>query len=93
MDELNYLTSLYDYYKNLLTDKQRSYFEDYYFDNLLMDEIAENNNVSKNAVSKSLIEVKEKLIEYESILNLYHNKQEIIALLESKDYEKIIDYI
>ena len=93
MDELNYLTNLYDYYKNLLTDKQRSYFEDYYFDNLLMDEIAENNNVSKNAVSKSLIEVKEKLTEYENLLNLYQNKQEILKLLESKDYEKIIDYI
>ena len=93
MDELNYLTSLYDYYKNLLTDKQRSYFEDYYFDNLLMDEIAENNQVSKNAVSKTLIEVKEKLMEYESSLNLYQNKQKIIVLLESKDYEKIIDYI
>ena len=93
MDELNYLTNLYDYYKNLLTDKQRSYFEDYYFDNLLMDEIAENNNVSKNAVSKSLIEVKEKLIEYEEALSLYKNKQKIISLLESKDYEKIIDYI
>ena len=93
MDELNYLTSLFDYYKNLLTEKQRSYFEDYYFDNLTISEIAENNDVSKNAVSKSLIEVKEKLIEYEKSLNLYQNKNKIISLLESKDYEKIIDYI
>ena len=52
MNELNYLTSLYDYYKDLLTNKQRDYFEEYYFENLLMDEIAENNGVSKNAVSK-----------------------------------------
>ena len=93
MDELNYLTSLYDYYKNLLTDKQRSYFEDYYFDNLLLDEIAENNNVSKNAVSKSLIEVKEKLFEYERALNLYDNKQQIISKLDSESCKKIIDYI
>lgn len=93
MDELNYLTSLYDYYKNLLTEKQRNYFEDYYFDNLTILEIAENNNVSKNAVSKSLIEVKEKLIEYEGYLNLYKNKNKIISLLERKEYEKIIDYI
>ncbi len=42
MNELNYLTSLYDYYKDLLTNKQRDYFEEYYFENLLMDEIAEN---------------------------------------------------
>ncbi len=71
MEERVYLINLYDYYKDLLTERQRSYFEDYYFDNLLMDEIAENNGVSKNAVSKSLIEAKEKLEEYERILSLY----------------------
>ena len=32
MNELNYLTSLYDYYKDLLTNKQRDYFEEYYFE-------------------------------------------------------------
>ena len=81
MNELNYLTSLYDYYKDLLTNKQRDYFEEYYFENLLMDEIAENNGVSKNAVSKSLIEVKEKLEEYEKALNLYYNKNKILKRL------------
>lgn len=93
MDELNYLTSLYDYYKDLLTDKQRNYFEEYYFENLLMDEIAENNGVSKNAVSKSLIEVKEKLEEYERLLKLYHNRLKIIEILGSDGCKKIIDYI
>ncbi len=93
MDELNYLTALYDYYKDLLTEKQRSYFEDYYFDNLLMDEIAENNGVSKNAVSKSLIEAKEKLMEYEGTLNLYHNREKIISILDEESYKKIADYI
>lgn len=93
MDELNYLTSLYDYYKELLTDKQRNYFEEYYFENLLMDEIAENNGVSKNAVSKSLIEVKEKLEEYEESLNLYHNRCKILEILDTDTCNKIIDYI
>lgn len=45
MNELNYLTSLYDYYKDLLTNKQRDYFEEYYFENLLMDEIADRKSV------------------------------------------------
>ena len=86
MDEFNYLASLYDYYQGLLTEKQRSYFEDYYFDNLLMEEIAENNNVSKNAVSKSLIEVKEKLLEYERILK-------INEILDEESCKKIEDFI
>ncbi len=93
MNELNYLTSLYDYYKYLLTNKQRDYFEEYYFENLLMDEIAENNGVSKNAVSKSLIEVKEKLEEYEKSLNLYYNKNKILSILDEESCKKISDYI
>lgn len=93
MEELNYLTSLYDYYKNLLTEKQRNYFEEYYFENLLMDEIALNSGVSKSAVSKSLIEVKEKLEEYESALKLYSNREMIMSVLDEDSCKKIIDYI
>ena len=35
------LTILYDYYGELLTDKQRLYFEDYYFNDLSLQEIAD----------------------------------------------------
>lgn len=93
MDKEIYLSALYDYYKELLTDKQKSYFEDYYFDNLTMEEIAENNGVSKNAVSKSLIEVKEKLEEYEKRLHLNSNKNKIHELLDENTFEKIINYV
>lgn len=93
MEELNYLTSLYDYYKELLTDKQRMYFEDYYFENLLIDEIAANYNVSKNAISKSIIEVKEKLEEYESKLHLYSNRNKIKNILDENTFKKIENYV
>ena len=66
MEERVYYISLYDYYNSLLTLKQKKYFEDYYYDNLTMEEIAENDNVSKNAVSKQIILIKEKLDYYES---------------------------
>ncbi len=93
MDTQIYLSNLYDYYKKLLTDKQQAYFEDYYFDNLTMEEIAENYNVSKNAISKSLIEVKEKLEYYEDSLHLLSNKEKIENVLTKEEIEKIIDYI
>lgn len=94
MEEREYIISLYDYYKNLLTDKQREYFEDYYFDNLTMEEISENDSVSKNAVSKQLINIKDKLEYYEINLNLYKNKQNIINILKETDYlDKITKYI
>ncbi len=94
MEERVYIISLYDYYGKLLTDKQQKYFEDYYFDNLTMEEIAENDDISKNAVSKQLISIKEKLNYYELILKLSSNKENIEKILKDTDYlDKIKEYI
>lgn len=94
MEERVYIISLYDYYGKLLTDKQQKYFEDYYFDNLTMDEIAENDNISKNAVSKQLISIKEKLNYYEDMLKLNFNREKIEEILSSTEYiNKIEEYI
>ena len=94
MEERVYIISLYDYYGKLLTDKQQKYFEDYYFDNLTMEEIAENDNISKNAVSKQLISIKEKLNYYEDMLKLNYNKEKIEEILSSTEYiNKIEEYI
>ena len=93
MEKDIYLTYLYDYYKELLTSKQRDYFEDYYFEDLTMEEIANNNNISKNAVSKSLIEVKEKLVYFENCLHLYNNKNKIMDILDEDNILKIEEYI
>ena len=37
-----YIIDLYDIYGSLLTEKQRAYFEDYYFLDLSLSEMAEN---------------------------------------------------
>jgi predicted DNA-binding protein YlxM (UPF0122 family) len=93
MEETLYITNLYEYYKELLTDKERLYFEDYYYDNLTMEEIADNNAVSKNAVSKTLIEVKNKLNDYESKLKLKANYDSIKKILSEKEFLSIEEYI
>ena len=54
MEDRIYLTMLYDIYGDLLTEKERKYFEAYYFDNLSLGEISENMDVSRNAVHKSM---------------------------------------
>ena len=74
-------------------NKFTNYFIDYYFNNLTQEEIAENYKVSKNAVSKTLKEVKEKLDYYEEKLKLYHNKAKIKTLLSSSEFTKIEEYI
>ena len=45
---------LYDLYKEMLTELQRNTFESYYFEDLTLQEIAEQKNISKNAVHDSL---------------------------------------
>ena len=78
---------LFDYYGELFTEKQKEYFVDYYFNNLTLQEIADNNSVSKNAVHKNLKEIIKKLDYYEEKLNLYSNKKKIMKLIEKLDKE------
>ncbi|CCY45202.1 uPF0122 protein HMPREF9199_0460 [Clostridium sp. CAG:1193] len=78
MEDRIYLTMLYDIYGDLLTEKERKYFEAYYFDNLSLGEISENMDVSRNAVHKSIKLVIEKLNEFESKLHL-KEKNEILS--------------
>ena len=80
-----YLCDLYDYYKELLTDKQKMYFEDYYFDNLTLSELSENYNVSRNAIHKTLKEIEVKLNTFEDKLNLYKNREKIKDIISSLD--------
>ena len=88
MDKTIYYNVLYDYYGSLLTDKQKSYYEDYYFNDLSLSEIAENNNVSRNAVHNQLKIVIEKLEFYENNLKLYEKSKKIGKIIEKVD-EKI----
>lgn len=78
---------LFDYYGELFTDKQKEYFTDYYFNNLTLQEIADNNDVSKNAVHKNIKDILLKLDYYEEKLNLYSNKKKIEKLLENVDVD------
>ena len=90
------ITILYDYYSELLTDKQKTYFEDYYFYNLSLQEIADNNKISRNAVHKSLKDIVNKLNYYEDKLKLYEKGKEINKLIDNIDVnirEKIKELI
>ena len=82
------LTILYDYYGELLTKKQQVYFEDYYFNNLSLQEIAENYSISRNAVYNSLKEIEKRLIHLESVLKLYEKSKLIEALIIDLDDDK-----
>ena len=91
-----YYNELYDYYKELFTEKQQMYFEDYYFNNLSLAEIgekAENYGVSRNAIHNQLKIMEDKLEEYERVLKLYEKRNKIIAILEDKIDNNSMDII
>ena len=102
MEERNYLIILYDYYGELLTDKQRDIMEWYYNDDLSLAEIAEVNKTSRQAIHDLIKRCYKQLLSYESKLNLLqksiNREHEIISFLEelkskySIDDEDIIQY-
>ena len=81
MEDVFYYNELYDLYGSLLTDKQKKYFEDYYFNNLSLSEMADNYGVSRNAVFKQLHIVTDKLDDYENKLRLREKRMKINELL------------
>lgn len=83
MEDVLYFNELYDLYGCLLTAKQRVYFEDYYFNNLSFSEMAENYNISRNAIFKQLHITTDKLKEYESKLHLLAKKKKLEVLVKS----------
>ena len=95
MEETLYYTRLFDIYYKLLTAKQADYFKDYYFENLTVDEIASNDNVSKAAVSKQINRTKELLLDYEDKLQIlkreelikkeFKNEKEVLSRIEKYD--------
>ncbi|CCY28287.1 MAG: hypothetical protein SOT41_00430 [Candidatus Faecisoma sp.] len=94
MEDIILYTNLFDCYYNLLTLKQQEYFKAYYFDNLTLQEIALNDNVSRNAVFKSLKDTIDKLLMYEEKLKIYNKKKLILNLVkDEKLKEEIINIL
>lgn len=93
MDKQDKLIILFDYYENLLTESQRNYFIDYYFNNLSLAEISENVGVSRNAVSKDLKLTTDKLISYEDKLKLYEKDSKLRKVINKIEDNKIKEEI
>jgi len=96
MEERDKIIILYDYYSELLTDKQRQYFEDYYFSNLSLGEISENTGLSRNAIHKNIKTVEEKLTFYEEKLQLYKKRkllEELMTKIDDKEIKEKLELL
>lgn len=95
---MNYL---YDFYQSLLTDKQQKYIELYYLEDFQFSEIAEEMNVTRQAVYDNLKRSRDMLEQYEETLGMYKNfnkRLDLYAKLKkqlggniTEDVKQIID--
>ena len=79
---------LLDFYGKLLTEKQFKLLEDYYNNDLSLSEIAENENITRQAVRDNLKNGENNLLEYEEKLGLMEK-----ALKQEKMIEDLITEI
>ena len=94
MEDREYLIILYDYYGELLSEIQREYFEEYYFDNLSLSEISDNDGKSRNAIHKCIKNCCSKLYFYEEKLRLYEKKKKmdnIINKIDDLEIRKVLE--
>lgn len=82
IDKTIRVTSLYDFYHELLTEKQRNVMELHFMDDLSLGEIADELDVSKQAVSDNIKRTIKMLEDYENKLRLYEKMQERSTIID-----------
>jgi predicted DNA-binding protein YlxM (UPF0122 family) len=89
MEEFVYYNNLFDIYGSLLTEKEQVTFRDYYQEDLSLSEIANENNVSRAAVQKTIKTVLDKLKYYEDMLHIYDKNVRLSEILNLNDINLI----
>ncbi|WP_027408162.1 putative DNA-binding protein [Anoxybacteroides tepidamans] len=82
LEKTTRMNYLYDFYQSLLTPKQRSYMALYYLDDYSLGEIAEEYEVSRQAVYDNIKRTEAMLEEYEKKLLLFQKFQERQKLIK-----------
>ena len=89
MERYVYYGMLFDIYQKLLNERNREVFELYYEENLTLQEIADNLDVSKSYIGRIIKNTEKKLDDLEEKLHIYKNRQKLKELLEYGDINKI----
>ncbi|EOH98646.1 hypothetical protein UAW_01242 [Enterococcus haemoperoxidus ATCC BAA-382] len=102
IEKTNRMNALFEFYSTLLTEKQMNYMEMYYADDFSLGEIAEEYDISRQAVYDNIKRTEKILEEYEKKLHLFSDyivRGELLETLKSyvnETYPKdttIIQYI
>ena len=92
MKDIILYNELYLCYEDLLTEKEKETFLDYYSEDLSLKEIADNNHVSKAAVFKTVNNVITKLLSYEEKLHLNEKNKIVNEAIIKKDLRLLDKY-
>lgn len=82
LDKKTYYNILFNFYGKLLTEKQQELFKAYYEDDYSLQEIAEEFNISRNAVHDALKNAIKNLEHFEENLQLATKYDKYNELLE-----------
>ncbi|QIW79808.1 putative DNA-binding protein [Bacillus tequilensis] len=101
LEKTTRMNYLFDFYQSLLTSKQKSYMSLYYLDDFSLGEIAEEYEVSRQAVYDNIKRTEAMLEQYEEkllLLKKFQERKEMFNKLKelasgSKEEEEIIALI
>ena len=92
------MTMLYDFYGDLLTERQKEFFDLYYNEDLSLAEIAENYGITRQGVRDIIVRAEAALQEIEAktgLIGRYHIMQESMDTLQQtvRDVKEFNDNI
>lgn len=99
LEKTEHINMLMDLYGELLTEKQLTYLKYYYNEDYSLSEIAEEFNVSRNAVHDNLKRAEHILEDYESKLKLLDKHLQRMSLIneiekfENEDHSMLVEYL
>ena len=76
------MTMLFDFYGEMLTDRQKEFYDLYYNEDLSLSEIAENYKMSRQGVRDAIVRAEAVLTELEDKTGLIRRFQEQTAQLQ-----------
>ena len=83
------MAMLYDFYGDLLTDRQKEFYDLYYNEDLSLSEIAENYGISRQGVRDVIVRAEAAMDEIEEkthLIRRFHQRQkELLAIDEAAD--------
>lgn len=77
------MTLLFDYYGELLTEKQNTFFDLYYNQDLSLAEISEEAGISRQGVHDALIKAEAALLHFEQKLGCVEKEQRLQQTLDT----------